>query len=85
MAITVRVSSQTGTTVAVSSQDRYRIRTVGIAPAGTIEHNVTGANNLVELQDVDASSLDNNETLVYDENTDTFIIKELPVLKGGTF
>lgn len=85
MAITVRVNSLTGTTVAVKSQDSYRVRTIGIAPAGTVEHNITGANNLIELQDVDASSLDNNETLVYDENSDTFIIKELPVLKGGTF
>ena len=85
MAINVRVSSQTGTTVAVKSQENYRIRTIGVAPAGTIEHNITGANNLVELQDVDASSVDNNETVVYDENSAKFVIKELPVLKGGTF
>lgn len=85
MAITVRVNSLTGTTVAVKSQDSYRVRTIGITPAGTVEHNITGANNLVELQDVNSSSLDDNDTLVYDENSDTFIIKELPVLKGGTF
>jgi hypothetical protein len=85
MAINVRVSSQTGTTVAVKSQENYRIRTIGVAPAGTIEHNITGANNLIELQDVDASSVDNNETVVYDENSAKFVIKELPVLKGGTF
>lgn len=36
MAITVRVNNTTGTTVAVRSQDNYRVRTIGIAPSGSI-------------------------------------------------
>lgn len=40
---------------------------------------------IVELKDVDASSLDNNETLVYDEVSDKFVVKELPIVNGGTF
>jgi hypothetical protein len=40
---------------------------------------------IVELRDVDASSLDNNETLVYDEASDKFVVKELPIVNGGTF
>lgn len=40
---------------------------------------------IVELKDVDATSLDNNETLVYDEASDKFVVKELPIVNGGTF
>lgn len=86
MAITVRVNNTRGTTVAVKNQENYRVRTIGVAPAGTIEHVIQGgANNLVELSDVDASSVDNNETLVYDESSQKFVVKELPIIKGGTF
>jgi hypothetical protein len=41
--------------------------------------------NIVELKDVDATSLDNNEILVYDEASEKFIVKELPIVNGGTF
>lgn len=40
---------------------------------------------IVELKDVDASDIDNNETLVYDEVSGKFIIKEIPIINGGTF
>jgi hypothetical protein len=38
-----------------------------------------------ELRDVDASDLDNNETLVYDEGSGKFVVKEIPIINGGTF
>ena len=44
-----------------------------------------GARYLTDLKDVDASSLDNNETLVYDEASGKYIVKELPIINGGTF
>ena len=40
---------------------------------------------ITELTDVDASDVDNNETLVYDEVSGKFVIKELPIIDGGTF
>lgn len=46
---------------------------------------LNAATQLVTLTDVDATSLDNNETLVYDEQTGKFVVKELPIINGGTF
>ena len=37
------------------------------------------------LLDVDASDADTGETLVYDANTNTFIVQVLPLIDGGTF
>lgn len=74
---------------------RVRIRTtptkviVNTPPKDRIEintHKVTGGvDNLVELRDVDASSVDNNETVVYDEVSGKFVIKTIPIINGGTF
>lgn len=44
-----------------------------------------GAKALRNLQDVDATSLNNNETVVYDEARDKFVVKELPIVNGGEF
>lgn len=46
-----------------------------------------GAQNLSlgQLTNVDASDADNNETLVYDETQNKFVIKILPIVQGGTF
>lgn len=46
---------------------------------------IFGANTLIQLKDVDASDADNNETLVYDEDTGKYIVKTLPIINGGTF
>ena len=43
------------------------------------------ATSLVNLTDVDATSVDNNETLVYDQGSGKFVVKELPIVNGGTF
>jgi hypothetical protein len=40
---------------------------------------------LIELKDVDATSVDNNETIVYDEVSGKFVVKEIPIINGGTF
>lgn len=44
-----------------------------------------GVKALRNLQDVDATSLNNNETIVYDEARDKFVVKELPIVNGGNF
>lgn len=41
--------------------------------------------NFSQLSDVDASDADNNETVVYDEATNKFVVKTLPKVQGGTF
>lgn len=51
--------------------------------ANTISVNAT--TQLVNLTDVDATNVDNNETLVYDDVSGKFVVKELPIINGGTF
>jgi hypothetical protein len=80
MAVKVTVNSSSPNRVSINNQQRTTIRTVGIAAQ---EANII--NRIVNLVDVDATSLDNNETLVYDEATDKFVVKELPNINGGTF
>jgi hypothetical protein len=78
MAIRVSVNSVPKTRVSINATDRNAIRTVGISPSAPF-------NSLRGLNDVNATSLDNNETLVYDSATDKFIVKTLPSVNGGTF
>ena len=58
-----------------------------IARTVTINPQVGGSTNLLRsLNDVDISDgLQDNETLVYDETSDKFIVKALPIINGGTF
>jgi hypothetical protein len=46
---------------------------------------VGSVDTLRQLKDVDATSLDNNETIVYDGVSGKFVIKELPIINGGEF
>lgn len=41
--------------------------------------------SLKQLSDVDASDADNNETIVFDESTNKFVVKTIPKVQGGTF
>ena len=46
---------------------------------------LSSIDTLVELRDVDASILANNETVVYDQVSGKFVVKVLPIINGGTF
>lgn len=70
---------QTKVTVNTTPKNRITINNSG---AGAIPSNI---DTLVELKDVDASVLANNETVVYDVDSGKFIIKVLPIISGGTF
>lgn len=76
MGFKVLVTSTPKNRVSINSQQRETIRTVGVSPP---------AGSLSNLQDVDATDADNNETLVYDAASGKYVVKELPVLNGGTF
>jgi hypothetical protein len=78
MAIKAVVNSVPTTRVEINATTRDAIRTVGISPT-------TAQNYLVGLVDVDASDVDNNETLVYNSTTEKFVVKILPVVDGGSF
>lgn len=44
-----------------------------------------GVERLVQLKDVDATHLADNETIVYDEASGKFVVEELPIINGGEF
>ena len=81
MGVNVIVNSIPKNRISINNQQKKVVRTVNVIPPAAFEN----ATELRTLTDVDASDLDNNEVLVYDEATDKFVIKELPVLNGGTF
>jgi hypothetical protein len=70
-----------GTKITVTSRPKNRIQ---INTGGTGGIGGSGS-TISELRDVDASDADNNETLVYDEVSGKFIVKEIPIINGGTF
>ena len=63
--------------VSVNNQQRATVRSMSFVP--------NQLSRLADLQDVDASNPDNNETLVYDASTNKYVIKTLPVVDGGNF
>lgn len=77
--ITIKPRKQ-NITVNTPAKNRIAINTgVGIGGGGT------GVDTVVELKDVDASDVDNNETLVYDEVSGKFVVKIIPIINGGEF
>jgi hypothetical protein len=75
MAIKITTKSRTNLNVTTTPKNRILINTGGVGSVDTLR----------ELKDVDTSNVDNNETLVYDEASGKFVIKELPIINGGTF
>lgn len=66
--------------VSVNKQQRTTIRTVGISPATSIP-----ITKLADLEDVDASNPNTNETLVYDSAAQKYVVKTLPIIDGGAY
>lgn len=77
--MSIKVTTQPKNRIAINIQQQTEVKSVSLTGKGG------NANYLRQLADVNASDSDNNETLVYDEASDTFIVKELPVINGGTF
>lgn len=71
--------------VRTTPKNRISINTPKQAIIKTLASGAQTANKLRNLVDVDGSSLNNNETVVYDEARDKFVVKELPIVNGGTF
>ncbi len=79
MAVKATVISTSKNRVSINNPQRTEIRSVGITPSTALVNSLRG------LSDVDATSLANNSTVVYDSSRDIFVVKELPILNGGTF
>lgn len=65
--------------VSINKTEQTVARTVTLNPQSI------SINSLRGLNDVDATSLINNDTVVYDIATDKFVVKTLPNIDGGTF
>jgi hypothetical protein len=81
MAIKAVINTSPGNRVAIDSQQKSTVRTIGIGvvPAGA-EYD-----ELAKLKDVVTINPANNETLVYDSTTAKYTIKTLPIVDGGSF
>lgn len=79
----ITVNTRPGNRISINTSQRTQVKSVNIV--GATDTGAAGINNLVELKDVDASDPDNNETLVYDVASGKYVIKELPIINGGTF
>jgi hypothetical protein len=77
--MSIIVRTQPKNRISVNIQQTSQIRSVGVSGKQNLKE------NLRQLNDVDATSLNNNETIVYDEASDKFVVKELPIVNGGTF
>lgn len=66
----------------VVSPQRVRVKTVNVVGA---TQRAAGIDRLEELTDVNAGIKANNNTLVYDASSGVYVVKELPVVNGGTF
>ena len=71
--------------VRTTPKNRISINTPKQSEIKTIASGSQTVSKLRNLIDVDGSDLDNNEIVVYDEARDKFVVKELPIVNGGTF
>jgi len=46
---------------------------------------ISNFRQLENLTDVDVTNKENNDVLVYDETTDKFVSKVIPIVDGGNF
>lgn len=81
MGMKVTINSVPRNRISINNRQQKTIRTVSVPPA--LPENAI--DTLVELKDVDSSSIDNNETVVYDDISGKFVVKVLPIINGGTF
>ncbi len=81
MSIKITTNRQNGLRVTTQPGNRIQINTGGAGGSGS-----GNIDTLVELKDIDVSAgVANNNTVVYDESSGKFKIRELPILNGGTF
>jgi hypothetical protein len=82
MANRITVITQPRNRITINTPQRTQVKTVNVVGATDTG---SGIDTLEELKDVNAGAKANNNTLVYDAASQTYIVKELPVINGGTF
>ncbi len=83
MAIKAVISSVTKNRISINKQERDVVRTVALGGGGG--GGGGGSSTLEGLSDVISTNKANNYTLVYDAVSEKYVVKELPVLDGGTY
>ena len=78
--ITVTTTPKNRISINTQQKGVVRVGSTGLTGAGS-----EVIRNLADLDDVNASDPDQNETLVYDVATGKYVVKELPIVNGGTF
>ena len=78
MGITVRTTPKSRISINSGGNKKLIVNTGAGGPA-------SGIDTIQELKDVDASDVDNNETLVYDDTSGKFVVKTMPLIDGGSF
>ena len=68
--------------IVVTSAPKNRI---SINTGGAVGGSGGGSQTLRQLKDVDATHLVDEEVVVYDAQTDKFVVEELPHVNGGEF
>lgn len=61
--------------VSINKQQQNIVRTVTLSPETTLRG----------LHDVDATTILNNDTVVYDSSSDKFVVRNILLVDGGTF
>ena len=79
--MSIKVTTQPKNRISINTPQKAGILSVGVG-AGAAG---VSTQYLVQLKDVDATSIANNNTVVYDEASGKFKIEELPIVNGGTF
>ena len=80
--MSIKVTTQPQNRISINIHQQPEIKTVR---AGIQTGSGSGAQYFRALNDVNATVLANNETVVYDAGSDRFVVKELPIVNGGTF
>jgi hypothetical protein len=79
----ITVITNPGNRISINTPQKQQIKTVNVVGATSV--GTGGITTLSQLTDVNATDASNNETLVYDEASGKYIVKELPIINGGTF
>lgn len=84
MTIVVTVTpNQPIVTIKANSQGALSSNTVTVGVTTAVGSG--GASRIADLLDVDSSNAANNDTIVYQANTQTYIVEPLPVVDNGSF
>ena len=79
----ITVITNPGNRISINTPQKQQVKSVNVVGATSV--GTGGISRLIQLSDVDATNASNNETLVYDEASGKYIVKELPIINGGTF